>query len=477
MTIVLGNGCNIDCPHCYQIKNGDNLLRNKGVERTLRREFLQLYPYLETLRIQGGEVFALKGFEDLISDVTNTTSRPLISISTNGTLLNETWCHRVVDIPFQSMTFSFDAGTKATFEKMRRGANYKTVVDNVRRIQSIKKTKKSWYPVLDSFYVIMRSNYQEIPQFLELMLELEIHEASFQTLLVDERNLQREPELLTEQLVKLNEITDLHEILTQALNKYKDQFDSLSFSGLKNLFDNAGLSSDFLNEASSSLFPVQARTRYARKGVTKPNTPHYELPSPPSHFTQSHTNKQCPNAWTTMFITENGDVSLCFLSEPVANLYETPLAEIWNCPPAISKRTRMLVGKYTKSGCSKLWCEWRDGETTNALEDNSWHELLEYSQLLIKQLQHVAIKEDPEFDKNLGAVRRLIYMKNSRIKELEANLSLLWEDNEHLHKNGQTYIHKLEKRNDFLENKFIYLVLIRKIKQWIKRTISFRSPH
>ena len=76
MTIVLGNGCNIDCPHCYQEKNGDNLLRDKEIGFSLRREFLQLYPYLETLRLQGGEVFALKGFSELVNDIAESVDRP-----------------------------------------------------------------------------------------------------------------------------------------------------------------------------------------------------------------------------------------------------------------------------------------------------------------------------------------------------------------------------------------------------------------
>src|SRR5260370_40407610 len=58
--LVLGNACNIDCPHCYQEKNGDNLLRPADVGRQLRREFLSLYPYLSTLRVQGGEALAYR---------------------------------------------------------------------------------------------------------------------------------------------------------------------------------------------------------------------------------------------------------------------------------------------------------------------------------------------------------------------------------------------------------------------------------
>lgn len=472
MTIVLGNGCNIDCPHCYQEKNGDNLLRNKEIGKILRREFLQLYPQLETLRIQGGEVFALKGFKDLIHDVTYMTNRPLISISTNGTLIDDAWCNRIVEIPFQSITFSFDAGTKTTFEKMRRGANYETVVNNVRRLQTLKKTKKSWYPVIDAFYVIMRSNFREVQEFLDLMLELEIYEVSFQTLLVDDRNLLREPDLLDEQLQDSVEIIELHEILNHALRNYREKFDSISFCGIKNLFDKIGLPSDFLNEESSSLYPVQAKTQVSHNSIARPATPHYELSTPPSCFNKGVADKQCPNPWTTLFITENGDVSLCFLSDPVGNLYETPLVEIWNCPAAIAKRSRMLTGKYTKSGCSKLWCEWRDGKVASTVEGENWHDLLEYFRLLTSQLKLDNSDENPELDKSMGAVRRLLLNRNRRIKELEANLKLLWHDNGNLHNFGQDYIYTLEQRIQNMEQKLVFLSLYRKVKQWLGHALS-----
>jgi sulfatase maturation enzyme AslB (radical SAM superfamily) len=83
--LVLGNACNIDCPHCYQEKNGDNLLRPADIGHQLRREFLSLYPYLATLQVQGGEALAYRGFRELVEDVASVSHRPLLSVTTNGT--------------------------------------------------------------------------------------------------------------------------------------------------------------------------------------------------------------------------------------------------------------------------------------------------------------------------------------------------------------------------------------------------------
>src|SRR5436309_10934330 len=81
--VVLGNACNIDCIHCYQAKNGNNLLHPANIGDEMRRELLAFYPYLSTLRIQGGEVFAMRGFQELIDDVGQlVVDRPILSVST-----------------------------------------------------------------------------------------------------------------------------------------------------------------------------------------------------------------------------------------------------------------------------------------------------------------------------------------------------------------------------------------------------------
>src|SRR5208337_2436656 len=145
---VLGNACNIDCPHCYQARNGDNLLRPTEVAEELRRELMAFYPYLSTLRIQGGEVFAIRGFRELIDDVAQVVRRPILSISTNGTLIDDEWAERLVRTPFSNVTVSIDGGTRATYDRLRKGANLEHVLANIDRIQRWKANLGSDMPYL-----------------------------------------------------------------------------------------------------------------------------------------------------------------------------------------------------------------------------------------------------------------------------------------------------------------------------------------
>jgi MoaA/NifB/PqqE/SkfB family radical SAM enzyme len=469
LTIVISDRCNIDCPHCYQSKTGDNLLQDPEISAVLRREFSAFYPYLSTLRLQGGEVFAIRGFRELVEDVTSVTDRPLISISTNGTLIDQAWADRIVRTPFQSVTVSFDAGTQRTFEKLRRGARFPKVIGNIARLQELKRSIGSSLPTLDAFFVLMRSNYREILPFLALMKNIGIYEVAFQTMLIDARNLAREPGLVNEVIKDPEEVRELYSIVQQAMEEERSDFRRISWSGLHSLFKQHGLDPGFLDEENSSLYPNQSSKpedelpREAERPLSTAEDPAaveflgngakreksiFVQALPEVHWKTERKIRLCPNPWSMMFVVENGDVLLCFLSEPVGNLYESPLMKIWNSPRAIAKRSEMIQGRYLSSGCSKLWCDWRDGKTCARPSSESRKELLH----VFKQMRDkVAIPESapapPELPGRLGAVRRLLENKERRILELEASLADLWEKNGLLHDTGQSHIEHLEKQN------------------------------
>ena len=69
-----------------------------------------------------------------------------------------------VRTPFRNVTVSIDGGTAETYARLRRGADLGQILANVRRIQHWKRKLGSELPYLDSFFVVMRSNFREIPR-------------------------------------------------------------------------------------------------------------------------------------------------------------------------------------------------------------------------------------------------------------------------------------------------------------------------
>ncbi len=337
--LVLGNACNIDCIHCYQAKTGDNLLRPPKIAEELRRELMAFYPHLSTLRIQGGEVFAIRGFRELIDDVAPLARRPILSISTNGTLIDEEWAERLVRTPFSSVTVSIDGGTRATYNRLRKGADLDQVLGNIDRVQSWKARLGSERPYLDSFFVVMRSNFREIPHYLELMQRHGMIGVALQTMQLSPENIARTPTLeADESIADRGEVEDLHAMLRDVLPRFRRVFHTVRVSGLQTLFETHGLSTAFLEEGEKSLYPDS-------EGLSE------------------GAFALCPNPWTTLFLVENGDARLCFHSQPIGNLYAEPLAALWNSPQAIAQRSDMAAGRYHASGCSPQYCGWREGKS------------------------------------------------------------------------------------------------------------------
>jgi MoaA/NifB/PqqE/SkfB family radical SAM enzyme len=417
--LVLGNGCNIDCPHCYQSKNGDNLLKPPEIGRELRREFIGLYPYLSTLRIQGGEALTYAGFRELIDDVAATVDRPILSISTNGTLIDDEWAERIVRTPFQTVTVSIDGGTPETYARLRRGARLDQVLGNVRRIQRWKEKLGTEMPYLDSFFVIMRSNFRGIPQYLDLLRQHGFQTVSLQTMLTNQENLSREPGLTHDESISdAAEVRELHALLQDVLPRERQRFAMIRVSGLTGLFEAHGLDTAILSEESLGLYPDSD-----------------DLPA----------INLCPNPWTTLFVVENGDVHLCFLAQAIGNLYEAPLISIWNSQQALAKRSMMVAGRYMASGCSKQWCSWREGQRSEPVNAAQTRDMLvEIRQLSGRALAESASTVTPP--PKIAAVRRLLASRERRIAELESLFVELSERNDSFHEKGQNYIDDLEAR-------------------------------
>ena len=410
--LVLGNACNacnIDCPHCYQEKNGDNLLRPADIGQQLRREFLSLYPYLATLWIQGGQALAYAGFRELVEDVASVTRRPLLSIATNGTLIDDKWAERMVRLPFSSVTVSIDGGTPDTYARTRRGSSLPLVLANVARIRKWKEKLNSLRPALDSFFVVLRSNFREIPLYFKLMYENGFTDIALQTVEINRANSAREPLLAeNETITDHRDVAELFALMREALPHARRCFRQVRVSGLQTLFETHGYDASFLLEQENGLYPDSDGLAAQDAGEGDA-----QMPGEASGF------ELCPNPWTTLFIAENGGVHLCFLSEPVGNLYEAPLVEIWNSPQAIAKRLRMIRGNYMASGCSSNWCPRAREKPQIHCPPNVTGRLREEAMTAAEMAAPFPILGQGPVPSGLTAVRRVLSENTRRLAEME----------------------------------------------------------
>ena len=86
-------------------------------------------------------------------------------LSTNGTLLDEKTCARILDSPLEHITLSFDGASKETFEFYRKGARFERVRDNFLRLCRMKHAAGSKIEIVVQM-VRMEKNAHEVDEFV-----------------------------------------------------------------------------------------------------------------------------------------------------------------------------------------------------------------------------------------------------------------------------------------------------------------------
>ena len=85
-------------------------------------------------------------------------------LSTNGTLLDQAACERILSVPLEHITLSFDGATKESFEYYRKGARYETVRDNFVRLARMKHERRAKVQIVVQM-VRLERNAGEVDEF------------------------------------------------------------------------------------------------------------------------------------------------------------------------------------------------------------------------------------------------------------------------------------------------------------------------
>lgn len=158
------NECNLECIMCPRLsmtrKTGcmDMILFKKiidDVKDKIKFAWLSI----------AGEPFLNKNIFKMISYAK--LSGIKVGISTNATILNKSIIKNIIDSGLDYIIFSFDGATKETYEKVRSGANYDHVKDNIRQfITEKKKNSAKIFTVLQCIY--MQETEKDIANFKKM---------------------------------------------------------------------------------------------------------------------------------------------------------------------------------------------------------------------------------------------------------------------------------------------------------------------
>jgi MoaA/NifB/PqqE/SkfB family radical SAM enzyme len=165
MVVTLTTKCNLSCIMCEEIKIPWDI-----PERTIK-EIISLFPYLEQIIWQGGEVLILDYFKDFLEEA---GKHPNLyqSIITNGLAITEELLPMLVRDNME-LTFSIDAATKDLYESIRRKAKFEDLLANIKLINHMRKKQKLKNMSFRMHVVVMNSNYKELEKFVDFAKEHE----------------------------------------------------------------------------------------------------------------------------------------------------------------------------------------------------------------------------------------------------------------------------------------------------------------
>jgi radical SAM protein with 4Fe4S-binding SPASM domain len=169
ISLVSTADCNIDCPGCSQ--NMVRLVRVQHRAETVP-DILAHIRYLYQFIWHGGEPYLIKRFRQFVDDF-RTEDNPNLAFgfTSNGTMLTDKELTKLRKFPRINASISIDSFQKETFEKIRKGADYDTVLSNALRAIS---TYDAPDRVFSVGMIVCKSNFRELPDNLTFAIEHDI---------------------------------------------------------------------------------------------------------------------------------------------------------------------------------------------------------------------------------------------------------------------------------------------------------------
>lgn len=307
LMLVLTTNCNLSCIMCARTRYE----RNSTIPYTSIKQICSLFPYLEAIDWQGGEVFLVDYFRELFLEAAKFKNIRQ-SIVTNGLLIDENWANLFAQIR-ANLTYSIDATTKETYEYIRKGGKFKDLIRSLQIVNEINRRYND--PIqLHINVVVMKSNYKQLDLFPKFCKEYGVKHLRFDFL---------RPDVAPEEDILINSDSSATEYLKGILPEIEKESKELNI-WFEYTFK------PFLNDSS----PTQDNKIYNSYNL---------VPS-----------LKCKLPWKKLFIDacSEGDVRPdCLCEHKVGNINEESLDSIWNNKIMQFYRQR-LIDNHIQGWCS-----------------------------------------------------------------------------------------------------------------------------
>lgn len=174
--------CNFQCITCIRNSWSDELSHMSWETFEHIAHSLSLFPDLEWVHLGGfGEPFSHPDIFKMLESVKGSGYK--VEIITNGSFLTEATIDRLIDLKVDMVYTSLDAPDKEEYDRIRQGADFASVLKNVKTLVERRNMFKAALPQLGVEFVAMKSNFHRLPDLIKLCRDLGVRKVIVTNLL------------------------------------------------------------------------------------------------------------------------------------------------------------------------------------------------------------------------------------------------------------------------------------------------------
>jgi len=169
--LELASICDLACPHCFReyLATPDKVMNIEFAKKIILDAVSNDIPSIKFN--WRGEPLLNSNLGKLVKYAKDNGVVETI-INTNATNLTEKKGIELINSGLDYMIYSFDGGTKKTYEKLRPGRfhinSFERVIENIQNFCNLKKSLKAKFPYTKIQMVLMDSNRDEVNSFFEI---------------------------------------------------------------------------------------------------------------------------------------------------------------------------------------------------------------------------------------------------------------------------------------------------------------------
>lgn len=179
LLIAHSGRCNIRCIMCCS--NERYVKEDEKLNALIyTRELPKMLPKLKEIMLTGnGDPFMMRDSREFLQKF-NPKQYPNVffSITTNGLLLDARMWQTIQHNRFGWISVSIDGASKETYEYIRRPGRWSVLQENLRMISALRKKKR--FTSFTISFVVMKSNYHEMKDFVKMGFALGCDRILFQ---------------------------------------------------------------------------------------------------------------------------------------------------------------------------------------------------------------------------------------------------------------------------------------------------------